>query len=159
DLQGLPADKVQVRVVSLQGDRSTGYLAVEFRDPPRGLAPWPGPVTTDDKGRFSVRGLPADRTVTLQVAGDDRFARQRLAVQTGGKGAVKEVNFALAQAFLVEGTVTCADTGKPMPNALLRIMPYRRDFYSFDFREEMTARVDARGRFRFSAPSGNYFFL
>jgi RNA polymerase sigma factor (sigma-70 family) len=154
-LQGAPAPKVRVRVFSVQGRNSVERIPyIEFRQVPRKSAVWPGPVSTDEKGRFEVRGLPADRTITLQVE-DERFARQLLVVRPDAKDA----NFSLAPGFVIEGTVTCADTGKPAPHARLRVMPGSESSYMFFWREQMEAQADAQGKFRFSAPTGTYFWM
>src|SRR5262249_22094785 len=74
DLQGLPAAGVKI---------SVSYVGKMVNGQPEGLslperlrqAPWPGTVTTDDKGRFVIRGCNRDQGFSLQVH-DDRFAAQ-----------------------------------------------------------------------------------
>jgi hypothetical protein len=83
-----------------------------------------------------------------------RLLQQLLAAPGPGR----EVKFALAPAFTLEGTLTIADTGKPVPHARPRVMP-AQDTYQFFSREQVETRAEARGHFRFSTPSGNYFFL
>jgi hypothetical protein len=158
DLQGLPARKVKVHLIMVTGEISPkdGFW-IDFRNPADRLAVWPGPATTDARGRFELRGLSANLRVTLLV-NDERYARQRLDVKPAGKENAKEASFSLAPAFLIEGTVTLADSGKPVPNAGLRVMP-GYDTYQFASREQMEARADARGKYRFSVPTGNYFWL
>jgi RNA polymerase sigma factor (sigma-70 family) len=158
DLQGTPARKVTVWVTEITGKRWPRLSpGIDFRNPPRGLAAWPGPATTDARGRFAVRGLAADQTVTLLVS-DDRYARQRLVIPAAGKGKARPASFSLAPAFVIAGTVTFADTGKPVPRARLRLMPGRGTL-QFEWREQLEVRADARGKFRFSAPPGDYFYL
>jgi RNA polymerase sigma factor (sigma-70 family) len=53
------------------------YLALP--DTPDGLPLWPGPVTTDDQGRFLLRGVGRGMAVTLDVR-DDRFAFQQVQI-------------------------------------------------------------------------------
>jgi hypothetical protein len=121
DLQGVPARKVTVGVTRV-ARKSWPWKSpdVDFRDPPRGLATWPGGATTDAQGRFEVRGLSADQTVTLLVS-DDRFARQRLVIPAAGKGKPRPANFSLAPGFVIEGAVTFTDSGKPVRNMQVHV--------------------------------------
>jgi RNA polymerase sigma factor (sigma-70 family) len=154
DLQGTPARNVQVQVLSVLGNWTRDRMFVEFKDSPRGLVTWPRPVTTDARGRFELRGLPAGMTVTLR-AGDDRFARQSLVIRPQDH----EADFSLAPAFLLEGTVKVGDTGQPVPRARLWVMPANQHPYDLQWRDWIEARADAQGHFRFGAPTGNYFYV
>jgi RNA polymerase sigma factor (sigma-70 family) len=158
DLQGLPAQKVQVHVLSVRGpQQKMGTQGIDFWEPPRGLATWPQPATSDAQGRFSLQGLPAHSTVTLQVQGNDQFAHQRLEITTADKGKPREVSLSLAPVYLLEGTVTFADTGKPVPNARLRVITAKGNYYNFDWRGWIKRRADARGQFHISPPVGDFF--
>jgi beta-lactamase regulating signal transducer with metallopeptidase domain/protocatechuate 3,4-dioxygenase beta subunit len=78
--------------------------------------PWPAPVTTDAQGRFTLRGVGRGQGVGL-LTGDDRFAFEALDVPPLTGDRADEVGLALAPARRVEGTVTAADTGKPIRGA------------------------------------------
>ncbi len=153
DINGQPARGVQVRVRRLVGlITAREWVQVDFRDPPDGLAAWPAPATTDGRGRFTVRGLPPKCEATLLVR-DERFARQSFRVEA----AAAEATLTLAPAYVLEGTVRYADTGKPVSGARIDVASSKHQFGSR--MEMMDVRTDARGRYRFSAPAGTYFFL
>jgi RNA polymerase sigma factor (sigma-70 family) len=94
--------------------------ALRFRDPPPRSPLWPWPVTTDRQGRCTLRGLPRDQGIGLQVR-DRRFAWQALAIKAQPKGKPREVTRALLPARVIEGTVVDAATGKPVCGARVRV--------------------------------------
>ncbi len=83
DLQGKPARNVKVTVGSIyravdgqfEGPRFSWDHAVDF------LA-WPQTTTSDDDGRFAIRGVGRSLQAVLTVD-DPRFARVRIPVETG----------------------------------------------------------------------------
>ena len=86
DLQGQPAAGVKVTPSYLGGmtnGQPDGFSLAALRK----RAPWPVAVTTDDKGRFEVRGCNRDQGVTLAV-NDDRFAAQSFRAETPGSRAL-----------------------------------------------------------------------
>jgi beta-lactamase regulating signal transducer with metallopeptidase domain len=93
-----------------------------FRNPPAGRTPWPPSVTTDARGCFTLHGIPAGKGVVLQVR-DERFALQTLILPAPEKGKDVEVTRVLAPPRFLEGTVTDATSGKPVPRALLQVNP------------------------------------
>jgi protocatechuate 3,4-dioxygenase beta subunit len=143
DLQGLPAAEVKVTPSSVGGMVNGQPDGVSLSALPK-RAPWPEPVTTDDKGRFVIRGCNRDRGVDLTVK-DDRFAAQKFRAETPGKprqghktfgydiggylqieqsaddekGQPEELKLSLAPAKVVEGRVVFADTGKPAARAMV----------------------------------------
>jgi RNA polymerase sigma factor (sigma-70 family) len=155
NLQGLPAQKVRVRVLKIVGEKKQqNALMIELPTPPRGLTTWPGPATSDDKGRFTLKGLPAHSTLTLQVEGDDRFAHQRLECKT----ADKEKTWSLGPGYVLHGTVTCADTGKAVPNIQVVVTAFR-DPNPPPPEATIERRADARGQFRISPPLGKFYLV
>jgi RNA polymerase sigma factor (sigma-70 family) len=143
DLQGEPAAKVTV-TPSYVGGMSNGQPdGLSLHDLPR-RAPWPEAVTTDEKGRFVIRGCNRDRGATLSVD-DERFAAQSFRAETPGKpraghrvlgydaggylniqqsaddekGQPVDLKLSLAPARVVEGQVVYADTGKPAAKAVV----------------------------------------
>jgi hypothetical protein len=114
-------------------------FSLDCEHAPTGLAYWPGPVVSDAQGRFTLRGLPAGYKIKLLAHGE-KAARQYLEVPPGAVPA-KELTLALTPGRILHGTVTYRDTGKPVPNARLRILSFSHD-------SEMDARADARGQFR-----------
>ena len=136
DIEGQPAAGVQVRVAGITprvaGDQSSseGVGFFEARQLP---AAWPHPIVTDDKGRFTIGGIPKDYGLLLHVEGTERFAPQSLSLNTGmseqrgerdgtyrpqvvkNLKAGDEAVLALAPAQLFTGTVRFEDTGEPAP--------------------------------------------
>jgi RNA polymerase sigma factor (sigma-70 family) len=153
DIQGQPAAGVKVHVAWL-GKRPGGkHRGLWVTDNCRGLAQWPGPVTTDARGRFTLRGLGPDLGVRLEIR-DEPFGHQWLEFQTNPKGAAKDVLLTVAPARVVEGRVTYKDTGKPAAGA--EIIMYQ-NVPHLQSSMKKTCRADARGRFRVN-PCGEAFF-
>jgi beta-lactamase regulating signal transducer with metallopeptidase domain len=93
--------------------------ALSFMEPPANLPFWPKAVTTDSQGRFTLQGIGRGQGVGLQIR-DPRYAMQALDVPPA-KDKPATVTLVLSQARVIDGTVTDADTGKPIPGARLRI--------------------------------------
>jgi RNA polymerase sigma factor (sigma-70 family) len=141
DLQGVPAARVGVSLASLGGTVNGEWDGLPLAALPK-RAPWPMALTTDEQGRFEVRGCNRDRGVGIRVR-DDRFAvhsfeivqpgkprpgRTVMGVDAGGythvetveadeKGQAEEPAFTLAPAQVLEGRVVCEDTGRPVARA------------------------------------------
>jgi RNA polymerase sigma factor (sigma-70 family) len=148
DVQGQPAAGVTVRASSVRGGESGGIGApADGQEPPC----WPKAAVTDKDGRFEIAGVGRDTTVVLGVS-DDRFATQGFAVTADGK----EVGRTLEPAHIFEGTVTYADTGKPVPGARLTIYAGKSELDSMFGHDD---RADEKGRFRINPSPGNYFHL
>jgi hypothetical protein len=167
DLQGQPAAKVSLRVTQVRGSQAglsfkelmdlrqdTARAAlrmhkdvslhndhIDLSDPPDNLSMWPPAVTTDDQGRFAVRGLGPGMSVELHVA-DDRFALQTVAVPDTGKAEEgQNVRRTLLEpARVLEGRVTYADSGRPA--AGVEVQAWGRESHG---------RTDRDGRFRINS--------
>jgi hypothetical protein len=155
DVQGHPAAGVTVRLSRV--GRTDGGTAegIIFWDTPKGLAAWPGPVTTDKKGRFVFPGVNSDQGVWLEVQ-DDRFAPAWLDVNAFKKKGDKEFQMALAPSQLLEGRVLYADTGKPAPNARLTVYTSNEPLGGGSGRG---GQADEQGRFRINPVPGKYLSL
>jgi RNA polymerase sigma factor (sigma-70 family) len=134
-------------VASFVNDKAPGCLG--FRDPPADLPFWPKAVTTDAQGRFTLHGIGRGQGVGLQVR-DPRYALQALEVppQTGANTA--EVPLILQSARALEGTVTDAATGRPVPHARLKVRSpgiFRNRFLDSDGLGNLSV-IDWRGRRR-----------
>jgi RNA polymerase sigma factor (sigma-70 family) len=136
NIEGAPAAGVKVRVVL---DNYAGQT-------PEG-APWPGPVTTDDQGRFTIRGVGKGYRLTLEIQ-DDRFVRQRFSLEVGARKD-EENTLTLAPLRVIEGKVTAQDTGKPVPDARVVIESVTGRL------EQVEGRTDAAGRYRIIPYDGN----
>ena len=144
DLQGQPAAGVKVSVASL-GQVVNGMPdGVSLAVVAKGKAPWPETVTTDEKGRFEIRGCNRDQEFSLSV-NDDRFGHQSFHVEKPGKprlglrvlgldpegnlieqktetddkGQAEEPAFSLTPARILTGQVVYGDTGKPATGAVV----------------------------------------
>jgi RNA polymerase sigma factor (sigma-70 family) len=151
DLQGQPADGVTVSVGwvgRLKNGLSEGMSSTKAV---RSLAVWPETVRTDAQGRFVVRGLAPTGTASLVVE-DARYAPQ--AMYFDGKEFDKEINRSLAPAQLIEGRVLQADTGKPVPHALLTVYSSDQELGSY---AGLGGKADAEGRFRLNPNAGKWF--
>jgi RNA polymerase sigma factor (sigma-70 family) len=176
----LPAETViQGRLVDLQGQPAAGVkvavsrLARNVRGEPRGvgwgeaderLPLWPQPATTDERGRFEIRGVNRSAGVILTVR-DSRFAQHSLAVPVEPRGKDGEVSFSLPPAQVLEGRVTYADTGKPAANArvFMSVDPSVREdgaaAYAIGGTGTYGVRTDAQGRFRLHPARGRGFLV
>src|SRR5262249_10697114 len=121
----------------------------------RDFPAWPGPAISDDQGRFALSGLNRDLLCRLLVD-DPRFALPFTTIQTAEKLGPRQpapllatikvdpgpdprpIAIALQPARTVVGRVTYADTGQPVPHALVAS---GGPSYS---------EADAEGRFRVS---------
>jgi RNA polymerase sigma factor (sigma-70 family) len=138
-IEGAAAAGVKLRV------RLPNYGAI-----PEG-EPWPGPLTSDERGRVTLRGLGKWTRVSLEID-DDRFLRQRLALEVGAGKPGEEPTFTLAPLRVLEGTVTGEDTGNPMPGARVVVEAYANQGNTSD---RVEGRTDERGRYRIIPYDGN----
>ena len=112
DLQSQPIAGVSVRV--------SGYHTLPFEG--AGDAPaWPSPATTDEQGRFTLRGLGRSSTITIE-ASSDRFARQTSRINPADEPKTGELSLSLSPAQVLEVRTTRADDGKPLPGVLLSVL-------------------------------------
>jgi protocatechuate 3,4-dioxygenase beta subunit len=152
DLQGQPAVDLPVQLVFVGGLTLASWDGVSIWQRHDRLPLWPAPVLTDRQGRFTFRGIGANSAFGFQVF-DDRFARQRYALKNqAGEG--KEIPLTLAPAHIIEGQVTCEDTGKPVAHARLAVAASQGRFGS---RLNMGGQADEQGRFRINPFPGDYF--
>jgi RNA polymerase sigma factor (sigma-70 family) len=159
DVMGMPAAGIEVQVLMLGRETGKGdWDGVSlWENPPRGLRTWPGPVKTDGQGRLTLTGISRDLSVTLSTR-DLRFARQELWVKPESKTAPKESTFALEPARIIEGRVLAADTGKPIPNAVVSTTTQVHNEHANGF---FTAkfRADDQGRFKVNPIAGGAITL
>jgi RNA polymerase sigma factor (sigma-70 family) len=154
DVQGQPAAGAKVHVSSIRpGEGESDGVGAPA--PGQELAFWPRPAVTDKDGRFEVHGVGRDMIATIGVS-DDRFAAQSLYAPTGGPKAGREILKTLEPAHIIEGTVTCADTGKPIPGARLTVYAGKSELDSMFGTE---GRADEKGRFRINPTAGAYFHV
>jgi RNA polymerase sigma factor (sigma-70 family) len=160
DVQGRPARGVAIAVDSfsrvIRGQLDGPLFRPDRSGPFRAdLLAWPGLATSDDDGRFTLRGLGRGM-MTLVEVDDPRLALPITLIQTDDTASPQELGFgrrltvikvepgadpkpltiALQPARTITGRVTYADTGRPVPNAPLRVG-----------NRVQLAQADAEGRF------------
>jgi Sigma-70, region 4 len=155
DLQGQAASDVRIHVTSIVGQfPERSHLSANYPETPQDPLSWPESTVTNDQGKFSLRGLARDWTVTIKVD-HDRFAPQYLELKPEDRTKDAPVTRALATARWIEGDVTFADTGKPVPKASVKVhtQPAGHELNP-GFSAE--GQADDHGRFRISLPLGRY---
>ena len=156
DVIGRPAHGVEVRVRNLRRDDKGTDDDVWFWDnPPRESRIWPRPATTDDQGRLTLPGLGRGVNVNLGVR-DLRYARQELDVDSS-KATSKETTRALEPARIIEGRVLAADTGQPIPNAIVSATTLDKENVRGYFTTKF--RADDQGRFVMNPIAGESYTL
>jgi hypothetical protein len=129
-----------------------GYV---WRGSPTSIRAWPKAVTTDAQGRFTFPGIGRGLLVTFNIR-DPRFAQQWLEVRTDEDGGPKEVSAALQPSKIITGRILAADTGRPIPDAVLSV---RASADMFGPMMTTKFRADGQGRYRINPSAGNYFRL
>jgi hypothetical protein len=115
DTQGQPAACATVQpIMEFDMGATRETLGATNPTPPYALPLFPA-MTTDDKGRFLIRGLGKDK-VWLEVS-HERFATQRVQPQPSPRSDLKETPFSLVAARVAEGTVTYGKSGQPAAGA------------------------------------------
>ena len=147
EVTGAPARGVEVRVggVGRKGDKGTYEGVWLSTDPPKGIRAWPRPVTTDDQGRIALTGIGRGVGLGLNVR-DLRYARQELQIKPSGEAAATETTLALEPARLIEGRVLAADTGRPIPNAVVSATGFVKNENAHGYFTSKY-RADGEGRF------------
>src|SRR5262249_3654348 len=121
----------------------------------RKLTAWPAAATSDAEGRFALRGLARELNQIVVRAADPRFQSEATMLRTDdGSGRIraafpiiqvdpgpdpKPITMALQPARTTTGRVTYADTGQPVPHAIVGTYSIRYP-------------ADDQGRFRVPAP-------
>jgi beta-lactamase regulating signal transducer with metallopeptidase domain len=163
DVKGQPAPGVALRIDSLMPIVRGGVSVSIFRPDlnefrRRDFPAWPGPAKSDEQGRFILRGLSRDLLCRLLVE-DPRFALPSTFMQTAENIYAlrplpqlstikvdpgpdpKPIAIALQPAQTIVGRVTFADTGRPVPHAVVSSGPFHFE-------------ADAGGQYRVPSWSG-----
>jgi hypothetical protein len=163
DLRGQPAAGVEVGfnrvfgVSPIAGGFKFDSPLVGFNyvwsSPAEGLRAWPKSVVTDAQGRFAIRGVGIGLSAVLFV-GDPQYAQQRFDILAADRDETKEVTLTLQPATIIEGRALAADTGRPIPDAVISVRASSGlggGMFTTKF------RADANGHFKISPYSGDYF--
>jgi beta-lactamase regulating signal transducer with metallopeptidase domain/uncharacterized GH25 family protein len=175
DLEGQPAAGVRIavqsvmaRTKSINAEQGVGYSG---DDAP---AAWLPSVTSDEQGRFTMRGVPAGHGIFMKVEGTARFAPQDIALNTGMSeqrgerdGTYRplvenvqpgeEAVLALAPAQWFEGLVRYADSGEPAPHARITVWASQQEFAGSMV--SVAGQADEKGRYRINPHPGIRFGL
>ncbi len=166
DVHGGPAAGVEIRVTSLtrhDADGRSDWIGL----PPDELLNWPRPVKTDENGHFALTGIGRDMTAYLGVR-DPRYAVQSIPVRTAGGAGPIDLTMALEPATIVEGRALAADTGRPIPHAIVSVGSSLTKFFSgagphfpADDQGRFTARVAPRQYYSIRAypPEGQPYLI
>ncbi len=156
DVTGAPARGAEIDVLSI-GRPGKGQLdgIILWANRPEGIRTWPRPVKTDDQGRATLSGIGSG-LVALLVVRDLRYAQQHIHVENRPAAAGKETTHALPPAKIIEGRVLAADTGLPIPNAVIAVAASQGQFGG---RFNTRFRADDRGRYTANPSVGEYFYV
>jgi protocatechuate 3,4-dioxygenase beta subunit len=162
DVHGQPVGGVRVEVhvmgrVVPAGPNSPVAETIEGPDLPwshgRERPGWPGPATSDDQGRFTLRGIGRGIRIVLGID-DPRFARLLTTIDTDTANGPKVATIALEPARIIVGRVTDADSGQPIPHARLMVTAIKRIGGVIN-----TFEADDQGHFRMNPMSADRYSL
>ncbi len=140
DLQGIPAAGVKVRVVQVARKPVKGQGGDTLRVPQAGLPLGGNTATSDARGYFTLQGFGADCKLELEI-NDPRYAHvEEVEIDTGDRKQAEEFRLVLSPPRIVEGRVTCADTGKPVAGARVEVFALGDS--------SVAGKTDAAGRYR-----------
>ncbi len=165
DVTGAPAKGVEIRVKSLYRPATSTDEGLDgpfsglwaHTRPPEENRTWPHPFKSDDQGRIAIHGIGRGTSVNLGVD-DLRFAQQDLSLESGLMAAFREKTLALQPSRIIEGRVIAADTGKPVPNAVVSASTFVE---SNTMRGYFTAKfhADEKGHFTMNPIAGASYTL
>jgi protocatechuate 3,4-dioxygenase beta subunit len=160
DINGQPASGVKLEVTSLGSatDRGTYEGIYTGNSPPQGVQGWPSSVRTDEQGRFRFTGIANNLTTVILEANDIRYARTGLYIKTTSPSSSENLVLTLEPAKIIAGRVSAADTGKPIPKAVIaagaRIQnEHSNGIFTIKF------QADGEGRFRINPRSSEHYYL
>ncbi len=113
---------------------------------------WPRPVKTDDRGRATVSGIGRGPRVSLTVR-DPRYARQVIDIETDQPASGQETTHALEPARIIEGRILAADTGLPIPGAVVSVDASREQYGTW---HTTRCRADGQGHYTINPTPGGY---
>jgi hypothetical protein len=144
DLQGSPGAGVKIHLGNLGLQSGRGLSEPEIE-----LQVWPGPVSTDQNGRFVFHRIGQSYQPRFAVR-DERFAHGELKNPANTKNADGENTFLLSPPRLLSGRITYADSGKPVEDARLLAMMTGQNSH---------AKTDANGRYQIPVSDSQWVSL
>ena len=73
---------------------------------------------------------------------DLRFAQQAIQVQTDDPDGPKEATFVLQPATIIEGRVLAADTGQPIPGAVIAVTASQGEFGGYGYTPDSSPTIE-----------------
>jgi hypothetical protein len=160
DVSGLPAAGLEVILSGIITDtRRATWDGLHFwQTLPTGLRAWPR-LMTDSQGQLRINGIGPNVSINLNVR-DIRFARQDLLIKAAETSSPKDkvTTLALEPARIIEGRVLAADTGLPIPSAIISATTRLHNEMANGF---MSAKftADAQGHFQVNPIAGESYTL
>lgn len=148
DTQGQPAALAKVRPIFVAGLGVT-LETLASTDPPPYANPLIPAVSTDDKGRFLIRGLGKDK-VWIEIT-HQQFATQRMHAQPKSIDETEVSPFSVVAAKIVEGSITYGQERKPAAGA--RVVAVT------GYNNVVQTRTDDKGRYSLNPFPGDSFSL
>lgn len=181
DDQGKPAAGARVYVRWIGRTHAGETEGTGPREPREDFPAWPKSTTTDGQGRFAIRGVSREDTISLRVV-DERFATWDFYIKPLGEQPpeedpereqrtqhlakasesvyseddAQELVLSPPRAQIIEGAVVCGDTGEPVAHARLTAYAKQSEIGSA---VGIDGRADANGRFRLRPYPGKIFEL
>jgi RNA polymerase sigma factor (sigma-70 family) len=149
DITGQPVTGAELQLVIVGRPRNDRGLldSISMHDgPPEGAHVWPRPIRSDDQGRFTLSGIGRGVRSYFAVH-DPRFAPQLLELQTNERDGRSEATLVLQSPRIVVGRVLDADSGQPVPGALVSLGGNRVSKF----------RADSQGRFQAYPPAADRY--
>ncbi|APZ95359.1 M56 family metallopeptidase [Fuerstiella marisgermanici] len=169
DIEGQPAANLPIELTAIMSSLhgGTGLRDVVLKNR-KGF----GKLRTDENGLLTVEGIAAKHGVILKVVGNDKFAPQELALNTGVpeergerdatyRSLVKNMKpgevgtLALSPARFFEGTILLGDSGKPAVSTKVSVASSQQT--SGGSMASVQGTTDEHGRFRINAKPGVRF--
>jgi RNA polymerase sigma factor (sigma-70 family) len=155
DINGAAAAGVELKVESIGKLTDKGTydgVRLGWSTRPKELRAWPSKTMTDQDGRFRLAGIGRDLQVNLGVR-DLRFAQQTIHIETNQQPVALKATKALTPATFVEGRILAADTGQPIPHAVVDL---RAGESFINTKNQARARANDRGHFVLNVAPGKY---
>ena len=173
DLEGEPANDLEISIKSIMASSNEPQSSLVCRKAKQECKAWLPSLDCDDEGRFKVYGVPRGHGFRIEVKGDDRFAPQGLALNTGEpeergesdatyRDLVKNVKpdeeavFTLEPAKIFKGRVIFADTGKPVPSTKVSVWASQQEMGSMFVK---SGKTNEAGEFKLRPSPGIRFGL